>query len=87
MNKLRSLRRCVGCGEMKPRNELLRIVKTPSGTIFQDETGKADGRGAYICPNSECVKKAIKNRGLGRSLKTAVPKELLENLNAEMEKL
>lgn len=85
MNKKIPLRQCVGCGEMKNKKELFRVVKTAEEEIMLDTTGKKNGRGAYICPDAECLKKAARNRGLERSLKTAVPKEILNILMEEME--
>lgn len=79
------MRQCVGCGEMKSKKELLRIIKNAENEIFLDITGKKNGRGAYICPNGECLARAIKTRGLERSLKTAIPKEVIETLAKEME--
>ncbi len=87
MNKKVPMRRCVGCGEMKSKKELLRIIRTAEDEILLDATGKKNGRGAYICPNEECFKKAVKAKGLERSLKMAVPKEVIENLAKEMEKV
>lgn len=85
MSKKIPLRQCVGCGEMKSKKELLRIIKTAEDEIFLDITGKKNGRGAYICPNGDCLQKAMKAKGLERSLKTAIPKEVTENLTKEME--
>ena len=79
------MRQCVGCGEMKNKKEMLRVIKTAENEIFLDTTGKKNGRGAYICPDGDCLKKAIKNKGLERSLKTAIPQEVIENLTKEME--
>lgn len=87
MNKKVPMRRCVGCGEMKSKKELLRIIRTAEDEILLDATGKKNGRGAYLCPNEECFKKAVKAKGLERSLKMAVPKEVIENLAKEMEKV
>ena len=70
---------------MKSKKELLRIIKNAENEIFLDITGKKNGRGAYICPNGECLARAIKTRGLERSLKTAIPKEVIETLAKEME--
>lgn len=86
MNKKIPMRQCVGCGEMKNKKEMLRVIKT-SEEILLDTTGKKNGRGAYICPNGECLKKAIKSKGLERSLKTAIPQEVIENLTKEMENI
>lgn len=85
MNKKIPMRQCVGCGEMKSKKELLRIIKTAEEEILLDTTGKKNGRGAYICPDGACLARAIKTRGLERSLKTAIPKEIIENLTKEME--
>lgn len=85
MNKKIPMRQCVGCGQMKAKKELIRIIKTAEDTILLDTTGKKNGRGAYICPNPECLQRAGKNHGLERSLKTAIPKEVLELLEKEME--
>ena len=79
------LRQCVGCGEMKSKKEMLRVLKTAEDEIVLDATGKKNGRGAYICADSECLKKAEKSKGLERSLKTAIPKEIYEQLEEEME--
>lgn len=85
MNKKIPMRQCVGCNEMKSKKEMFRIIKTAENEILLDTTGKKNGRGAYICSSSECLQKAAKNRGLERSLKTAVPKEILDVLIKEME--
>ena len=77
------LRRCNGCGEMKPKKELIRVILTPQGEIELDVTGKKNGRGAYICRSAECLEKAVKSHGLERSLKTAVPPEVYEELKKE----
>ena len=63
------LRQCIGCGEMKSKKEMLRVIKTPEDTIMLDATGRKNGRGAYICKNPDCLKKAIKNKGLEPTLK------------------
>ena len=85
MNKKIPMRQCVGCQEMKSKKELLRIIKTAENEILLDTTGKKNGRGAYLCPNGECLARAVKTKGLERSLKTAIPKEVIENLTKEME--
>lgn len=87
MSKKIPMRQCVGCQEMKSKKELLRIIRTAEDEIFLDVTGKKNGRGAYICPNGECFQKAVKAKGLERSLKMAIPKEVIENLAKEMEKI
>ena len=82
-NKKIPMRQCVGCGEMKAKKELLRVLKTEDGVLL-DATGKKNGRGAYICANTECLKKARKSKGLERSLKVAIPDEVYDNLKKEM---
>jgi predicted RNA-binding protein YlxR (DUF448 family) len=79
------LRKCAGCGEMKGKKELVRIVRTDAGEFSLDPTGKKSGRGAYICPNAECLQKAKKTKGLERSFKQAVPDEVYESLRAKLE--
>ena len=85
MSKKIRMRQCVGCREMKGKKEMLRIIKTPEGEILLDATGKKNGRGAYICQDRECLKKAVRTKGLERSLKTAVPEDVIKNLEKEME--
>ena len=81
------LRQCIGCGEMKTKKEMIRVLKTPEGEITLDATGRKYGRGAYVCPTMECLKKAIKSKGLERSFKMAIPREVYEALEKEMEQL
>ena len=69
MAKKIPMRKCIGCGEMKSKKELIRIIRTPEGEIVLDKTGRQNGRGAYICDDAECFKKARKNKGLERSFK------------------
>ena len=83
MKKL-PLRQCIGCGEMKSKKEMIRVLKTTEDEIVIDATGRKNGRGAYICPSMECFKKAVKSKGLERSLKMAIPKEVYEALEKEM---
>ncbi|WP_442920443.1 RNase P modulator RnpM [Mediterraneibacter sp.] len=78
------MRKCVGCGEMKPKKELLRILRTETGEFVVDALGKANGRGAYLCRSVECFQKAVKNRGLERSFKQAIPPEVYERMEKEM---
>lgn len=77
-------RSCVGCGETKPKKELIRIVRSPEGEISLDPGGKKPGRGAYICPNPECLKKARKQKRLERSLECEVGEEVYAALEAEL---
>lgn len=84
MGKNIPLRKCLGCDEMLGKKGMIRIVREPDGTISVDETGKKSGRGAYLCRDAECLSKARKKRGLERSLKCAVPAEVYERLEREM---
>ena len=81
------LRQCIGCGEMKSKKEMIRVLKTSEDEIVLDATGRKNGRGAYLCPSMDCFKKAVKNKGLERSFKTAIPKAVYETLEKEMEQL
>lgn len=85
MNKKIPMRQCVGCGEMKSKKEMMRILKTPEGSIVLDVTGKKNGRGAYLCKNGQCLIKARKNKGLERSFKIAIPDEVYDSLEKEYE--
>lgn len=78
------LRQCIGCGEMKNKREMIRILKTAEGEIVLDATGRKNGRGAYLCPSMDCFLKAKKSRGLDRSFKMAVPAEVYERLEKEI---
>lgn len=84
MAKKIPLRMCTGCGEMKTKKELIRVVKTPENDIVIDNTGKKNGRGAYICNSISCLQKAIKTKGLDRSLKVHIPETLVETLEKEL---
>ncbi|WP_026893349.1 MULTISPECIES: RNase P modulator RnpM [Lacrimispora] len=81
------LRQCIGCGEMKSKKEMIRVLKTSEDEIVLDATGRKNGRGAYLCPSMECFHKAVKNKGLERSFKMAIPKEVYETLEKEMEQI
>ena len=81
------MRKCVGCGEMKPKKELIRILRTEEGEFVVDATGRKNGRGAYICPSMDCFKKAVKGKGLERSFKQAIPQEVYERLEKEMDEI
>ncbi len=85
MQKKIPQRQCMGCRERKPKRELIRVVRGTDGTVSLDFGGKQNGRGAYICPNPECLKKAIRSKALDRSLDTAIPQEVYDRLAAEME--
>ena len=77
-------RTCIGCNEIKPKKELIRIVKNKEGNIFVDKTGKANGRGAYLCDNIECLEKAIKTKRLERTFETTIDSKIYEDLRGEM---
>jgi len=74
------LRKCVACGENKPKKELIRVIRNTEGIVEVDLTGRKNGRGAYICSNLECLNKAKKNKNLAKSLKTEIPEEVYEQL-------
>ncbi len=80
------MRRCTGCGEQKPKKELVRVVKTPDGEILLDLTGKASGRGAYICNNAECLKKARKSKRIDRTFEMTIPDEVYRQMEEEISK-
>lgn len=86
MPKKIPMRQCLGCREMKPKNTLIRVVRAPDGSaITLDFKGKAPGRGAYVCPDAACLKKAVKSRALERAFSTAIPAEVYEALERQME--
>ena len=86
-NKKIPMRQCVGCGQMKAKKEMVRVIKTPEEEIIIDTTGRKNGRGAYLCANPDCLKQARKSKGLERSLKTAIPQEVYDQLEKEMNTL
>lgn len=86
MAKKIPLRQCVGCGEMKGKKDMMRVLKTDDG-ICLDATGKKNGRGAYVCKNGDCLKLARKNKGLERSFKMSIPQEVYDTLEKEFEDL
>ena len=79
------MRQCLGCREMKPKRELLRVVRSPEGEVSLDTRGKKPGRGAYVCPNADCLRRAVKSRALSRALETQIPDEVMERLAAALE--
>lgn len=85
MQKKIPMRQCMGCRERKPKRELVRVVRSPEGVVSVDLKGKAPGRGAYICPDPQCLQKAIRSKALERNLETPIPQELTERLMAELE--
>lgn len=86
MQKVKKIpqRQCVGCREMKDKRDLRRVVKSPEGEISLDLSGKKSGRGAYVCPSVECLKKARKSRALERALETPIPDAVYDALEKEM---
>ena len=84
MPKKIPMRQCVGCREMKPKKELIRVVRSPEGTVSLDFKGKLPGRGAYVCPDSACLARARKARALERGFDTALPPEVYEALEQQM---
>ena len=80
------MRMCVGCRTMKEKRSLVRVVRTEDGEAKLDLTGKANGRGAYVCPSAECLKKAVKSRALDRALEVTVSPEVMERLASEIER-
>ena len=85
MQKKIPMRQCLGCREMKPKRELIRAVKSPDGGVNLDFKGKMPGRGAYLCPNGECLKKAMKSKALERAFSVQIPEEIYEELRQQME--
>lgn len=85
MPKKIPMRQCTGCREMKPKRELIRVVRSPENEIALDFKGKAQGRGAYVCHSQECLKKAIKSKVLERSLEVSIPDEIYLQLKEQME--
>ena len=86
-NRKIPMRKCVGCGEMKPKKEMLRVLRTTEEEFVLDATGKKNGRGAYLCCSKVCFVKAVKNKGLERSFKQAIPAEVYERLEKEMNEI
>ena len=78
-------RQCLGCREMKPKPELVRVVRSPEGTVSVDLRGKAPGRGAYVCRSADCLKKALRSKALGRALEVEIPPEIYDALTRQME--
>lgn len=87
MAKKIPLRQCVGCGEMKGKKDMMRVLKTAEGDICLDVTGKKNGRGAYLCKQEECLRRARRNKGLERSFKMSIPDEVYDTLEKEFENL
>ena len=85
MQKKIPQRQCMGCRERKAKRELIRVVRCTDGNVQLDFGGKLNGRGAYLCPDAECLKKAIKSNALSRSLEVPIPEEVYQRLTREME--
>ena len=84
MPKKIPVRQCLGCREHKPKPELIRVVRSPEGEVSLDFKGKKPGRGAYVCPDPACLKKARKSRALERAFETAIPPEVYDAMEAEL---
>ena len=85
MQKKIPQRQCMGCRERKEKRAMIRVVRTPEGEVTLDFSGKKNGRGAYLCPNPDCLKKAIRSKSLDRSLEVTIPQEVYDRLEKEME--
>ena len=85
MQKKIPQRQCMGCRERKAKRELIRVVRCPDGSVTLDFGGKMNGRGAYVCPSTDCLKKALRSKALDRSLEVTIPEEVYDRLAKEME--
>ena len=85
MQKKIPQRQCMGCRERREKRQLIRVVRSPEGEVSLDFSGKKNGRGAYLCPDAQCLKKAIKAKSLDRSLEVTIPQEIYDRLEKEME--
>lgn len=85
MPKKIPVRQCLGCREHKPKSELIRVVRSPEGTVSLDAKGRKPGRGAYICPDPACLKRAVKSKALERAFQAPVPPEVLDTLTRQLE--
>ena len=83
MNKKIPMRQCVGCGEMKAKRDMMRVLRTPEQTFILDATGRKNGRGASVCKSLDCLKMARKNKGLERSFRMSIPDEVYDSLEKE----
>lgn len=86
-NKKVPMRQCVGCRELRNKKDLLRILKTPDNNVIFDDTGRMNGRGAYICPSVECLKKARRTKAIERSLDISIPDEVYDAIERQMSEL
>ena len=80
------MRQCMGCNEHKPKGELLRVVRSPEGTISLDTTGRASGRGAYLCRDVQCLRRARKSRRIENTLECTIPEEVWDRMEEELER-
>lgn len=87
MPKKIPMRQCVGCREMKPKKELIRVVRSPEGAVSLDFKGKLPGRGAYVCPDAECLKRAKRSKALERAFSTPLPEDVWQALEAQMKEV
>ena len=85
MQKKITQRQCMGCRERRAKREMIRVVRGTDGTVSLDFGGKMNGRGAYVCPDPECLKKALRSKALDRSLEVTIPEEVIVRLEKEME--
>lgn len=83
-NRSIPMRKCLGCNEMKPKKELVRVVRSPEGEVSLDLTGKKSGRGAYVCRDAGCLEKAIKSKRLERAFSCEIPDEIYERMEEEL---
>jgi hypothetical protein len=81
------MRQCVGCRELRNKKDLMRILKTPDNNVIFDDTGRMNGRGAYICPSVECLKKARRTKAIERSLDISIPDEVYDAIERQMSEL
>ena len=87
MQKKIPMRQCVGCREMKPKKELIRVVRSPEGAVSLDFKGKLPGRGAYVCPDAECLKRAKRSKALERAFSAPLPEDVWQALEAQMKEV
>ncbi len=85
MPKKIPMRQCLGCREMKPKADLIRVVRSPEGEISLDTRGKKSGRGAYVCPNEACYRQAVKSKAIERALGVVIPPETYEEMASRLE--
>ena len=85
MQKKIPQRQCMGCRERRPKRDMIRVVRGTDGQVYLDFGGKMNGRGAYVCPDPECLKKALRSKALDRSLEVTIPQEVIARLEKEME--